>query len=65
MTEGSFVPLAGSERNALPRVQDLGPVSDSERIEVTLMLRRGGAGAARPGGGAGCGGAGGRPRRPS
>jgi kumamolisin len=40
MTEGSFVPLAGSERNALPRAQDLGPVSDSERIEVTVMLRR-------------------------
>src|ERR1700753_3458253 len=40
MTEGSFVPLAGSERNALRRVQDLGPVSDSERIEVTVMLRR-------------------------
>jgi kumamolisin len=40
MTAGSFVPLAGSERNALSRVQDLGPVSDSERIEVTLVLRR-------------------------
>ena len=40
MTAGSFVPLAGSERNALPRVEDLGPVSGSERIEVTVVLRR-------------------------
>src|ERR1700744_410598 len=40
MTSGSFVPLAGSERSAISGVQDLGPVSDQERIEVTLILRR-------------------------
>ena len=34
------MPLAGSERNALARVQDLGPVSGTERIEVTVVLRR-------------------------
>ena len=40
MTEGSFVPLAGSNRETLPDVQDAGPVDESERIEVTLVLRR-------------------------
>jgi kumamolisin len=40
MTAGSFVPLAGSERSALTHVDDLGPVSESERIEVTVILRR-------------------------
>ena len=40
MTEGSFVPLAGSERGTLSDVQDAGPVDASERIEVTLVLRR-------------------------
>ena len=40
MTEGSFVPLAGSERQTLSDVQDAGPVDASERIEVTLVLRR-------------------------
>ncbi|HEY0718534.1 MAG TPA: S53 family peptidase [Streptosporangiaceae bacterium] len=40
MTAGSFVPLAGSERRALPHVEDLGPVSGSEQIEVTVVLRR-------------------------
>ena len=40
MTEGSFVPLAGSERGTLSDVQDAGPVDPSERIEVTLVLRR-------------------------
>ena len=40
MTEGSFVPLAGSERETLSGVQDAGPVDESERIEVTLVLRR-------------------------
>jgi kumamolisin len=40
MTEGSFVPLPGSEREALPEVHDAGPVDESERIEVTLVTRR-------------------------
>jgi hypothetical protein len=40
MTEGSFVPLAGSKRETLSDVQDAGPVDESERIEVTLVLRR-------------------------
>ena len=40
MTAGSFVPLAGSERAAIPGVQDLGPVDEQERIEVTVVLRR-------------------------
>jgi kumamolisin len=40
MTEGSFAPLAGSERGALPVTQDFGPVNQQERIEVTLVLRR-------------------------
>ena len=40
MTAGSFVPLAGSERAAISGVQDLGPVDEQERIEVTLILRR-------------------------
>ncbi len=40
MTAGSFVPLAGSERAAISGVQDLGPVDEQERIEVTLVLRR-------------------------
>src|ERR1700755_1760273 len=40
MTSGSFVPLAGSERSAISGVQDLGPASDQERLEVTVVLRR-------------------------
>ena len=40
MTAGSFVPLAGSERAAISGVQDLGPVDEQERIEVTVVLRR-------------------------
>jgi len=40
MTEASLVPLAGSERGTLPGVHDAGPVGESERIEVTLVLRR-------------------------
>jgi kumamolisin len=40
MTAESFVPLAGSERTAISGVQDLGPVDEQERIEVTLILRR-------------------------
>ena len=40
MTSGSFVPLAGSERTAISGVQDLGPVDEQERIEVTVVLRR-------------------------
>jgi kumamolisin len=40
MTQGSFVPLPGSEREALPDVQDVGPVEQTERIEVTLVTRR-------------------------
>ena len=40
MTSGSFVPLAGSERTAISGVQDLGPVNEQERIEVTVVLRR-------------------------
>ncbi|HEY4464947.1 MAG TPA: S53 family peptidase, partial [Streptosporangiaceae bacterium] len=40
MTQGSFVPLPGSEREALADVQDVGPVDESERIEVTLVTRR-------------------------
>ncbi|MBV9793314.1 MAG: S8 family serine peptidase [Actinobacteria bacterium] len=40
MTSGSFVPLAGSERSAISGVQDLGPVNEQERIEVTVVLRR-------------------------
>ena len=40
MTEGSFVPLPGSERQTLSGVQVIGPVDESERIEVTLVTRR-------------------------
>jgi kumamolisin len=40
MTSGSFVPLAGSERTAISGLQDLGPVNEQERIEVTVVLRR-------------------------
>src|SRR3981081_1401976 len=40
MTEGSFVPLPGSEREALPDVQDAGPLDEAERIDVTLVTRR-------------------------
>jgi kumamolisin len=40
MTEGSFVPLPGSERKTLPGARDIGPVEESERIEVTLITRR-------------------------
>jgi kumamolisin len=40
MTEGSFVPLPGSERQTLSGVQDIGPVDPGERIEVTLIIRR-------------------------
>jgi kumamolisin len=40
MTAESFVPLAGSDRAAISGVQDLGPVDEQERIEVTLVLRR-------------------------
>jgi kumamolisin len=40
MTSGSFVPLAGSERTAISGAQDLGPVDEQERIEVTVVLRR-------------------------
>ena len=40
MTEGSFVPLAGSQRETISGVQDIGPVDEGERIEVTLMTRR-------------------------
>ncbi|HEX3751843.1 MAG TPA: S53 family peptidase [Streptosporangiaceae bacterium] len=40
MTAESFVPLAGSERTAISGVQDLGPVDEQERIEVTMVLRR-------------------------
>ena len=37
---GSLVPLAGSERGALPEVTDAGPLETSERAEITLVLRR-------------------------
>ena len=40
MTEGSFVPLPGSQRETISGVQDIGPVDEGERIEVTLMTRR-------------------------
>ena len=40
MTEGSFVPLPGSERKTISGVQDVGPVDEGERIEVTLVTRR-------------------------
>ena len=40
MTEGSFVPLPGSERETISGVQDIGPVDPGERIEVTLIIRR-------------------------
>jgi kumamolisin len=40
MTQGSFVPLPGSEREALPDVHEVGPVDETERIEVTLVTRR-------------------------
>jgi kumamolisin len=40
MTEGSFVPLPGSERETLSGVQEIGPVDEGERIEVTLVTRR-------------------------
>ena len=40
MTEGSFVPLPGSQRETIPDVHDIGPVDAGERIEVTLITRR-------------------------
>ena len=40
MTESSFVPLPGSERQSLPGARDIGPVDETERIEVTLITRR-------------------------
>ena len=40
MTEGSFVPLPGSQRETISGVQDIGPVDPGERIEVTLIIRR-------------------------
>jgi kumamolisin len=40
MTEGSFVPLPGSQRETISGVQDIGPVDPGERIEVTLITRR-------------------------
>ena len=40
MTEGSFVPLPGSQRETISGVQDIGPVNPVERIEVTLIIRR-------------------------
>ena len=40
MTEGSFVPLPGSERETISGVHDIGPVDEGERIEVTLITRR-------------------------
>ena len=40
MTEGSFVPLPGSQRETISGVQDIGPVDEGERIEVTLITRR-------------------------
>ena len=40
MTEGSFVPLPGSQRETISSAQDIGPVDPGERIEVTLIIRR-------------------------
>jgi kumamolisin len=40
MTGHSFVPLPGSERGPLPQAQELGPVDESQQIEVTLVTRR-------------------------
>ena len=40
MTESSFVPLPGSERQSLPGARDIGPVDETERIELTLITRR-------------------------
>src|SRR5215469_1922490 len=39
-SEISFVTLPGSNRRPLPRAQVVGAVEDSERIEVTVVLRR-------------------------
>ena len=40
MTEGSFVPLPGSERETISGVQETGAVDEAEQIKVTLMTRR-------------------------
>ncbi|UFR06774.1 peptidase S53 [Streptomyces sp. Go40/10] len=40
MDDTRLVPLPGSERSAQETARSIEPVSDSERIEVTLVLRR-------------------------
>jgi kumamolisin len=45
MPKESFVPLPGSERQALPRSVAVGPVDPAERAELTVVLRRQSAGA--------------------
>jgi kumamolisin len=40
MTDGSFVPLAGSERGPVAGAEPAGAVDGTERIEVTLITRR-------------------------
>jgi len=40
MTSDSIVPLPGSERTALPLAADAGPVDGTQRIEITLIIRR-------------------------
>ncbi len=40
MSEISLVPLPGSERAALPSATAVGPVDESEQIEITVMTRR-------------------------
>jgi kumamolisin len=40
MTNGTFIPLAGSDRGPLPGARAAGPVDAAERIELTIMTRR-------------------------
>lgn len=40
MSDDAFRPLPGSDRRAAPDAQPAGPVSATDRIEVTLLLRR-------------------------
>jgi len=40
MANGTFIPLAGSDRGPLPAARAAGPVDAAERIELTIMTRR-------------------------
>jgi len=40
MPDDRLVPLPGSERDPLPQAADAGPASTTERVEVTVVLRR-------------------------